>query len=160
MGREAAARGAGTMSLAQCHAMAAEDWTTREGLRDIARTRSAQIAGWRAPVAFALGYRTADGWQFPHVNPAGSGTGLSAVVLAEVVGYSHGTAEIAMTREQVARAVANLSPAEAVTDLKHPNLGAWRAVAAADAEEIAAVFIGDLTDPPAGAADAALRALL
>ncbi|OBF19707.1 hypothetical protein [Mycobacterium sp. ACS4331] len=139
--------------------MTGDDWSTREGLREISRRRSERIAGWRAPVAFAVGYDTGGGWEFPHVNRPGSGASLSAVVLAEVVGHSHGTREFAMTPAQVAHAIENLKPAEATTDLQHPNLAAWRAVADAKPERIAAVFVGDLTDPPAGPADTALRRL-
>jgi hypothetical protein len=53
-----------------------------------------------------------------------------------------------------------LTPAEVATDVTHPNLLAWRAVADADADEIAAVFIGSLDDESARPADAALRSRL
>ncbi|MCV7320860.1 hypothetical protein [Mycolicibacterium confluentis] len=139
--------------------MASDDWSTREGLREISRRRSEKIAGWQAPAAFAVGYDTGGGWEFPHVNRPGSGAGLSAVVLAEVVGYTSGTREFTMTRAQVAQAIENLKPAEATTDLQHPNLAAWRAVADAKPDAIAAVFVGEVTDPPAGPADTALRRL-
>ena len=55
-------------------------------------------------------------------------------------------------------AIAKLAPAEAATDVDHPNLAAWRAVQAAGGREIVAVFVGDVGDPPAGPADSALRA--
>ncbi|HYO00864.1 MAG TPA: hypothetical protein VET27_02770 [Mycobacterium sp.] len=56
--------------------------------------------------------------------------------------------------------ITQLAPAEAATDFSHPNLVAWRAVADAEADEIAAVFIGSLDDEPAGPVDAALRGKL
>lgn len=136
--------------------MATEDWSTLAGLREISRVRSERIPGWQAPVAFAVGYESQGDWVFPHINRPGV-HGLPAVLLAEVLGYASGTAEYAMTAAQLAEAIARLAPAEAATDVNHPNLGAWRTVQAAEPAAIAAVFIGDLADPFAGPVDAALR---
>ncbi len=142
--------------------MPTEDWTTPDGLRDIARARAARIDGWRAPVAFGVGHRSADGgdWIFRHVNTSGAPSALSAVLLAETVGYVSGTAEIPMTDTQLDAAIGKLAPAAAAPSLRHANLQAWRDIAAMRPAELAAVFVGDLTDPPAGPADAALRRLL
>lgn len=139
--------------------MADEDWSTVEGLREIARVRAAAIPGWRAPTGFAVGYRAGDEWVFPHVNKPGSPAGLTVVVLAEVTGYVSGTREYRLTAAQLADAIANLAPAEAATGIAHPNLAAWRAVAAARPAEIVAVFVGDRDDPATGPADTALRAM-
>ena len=136
----------------------AEDWTTAEGLRDIAVARSTKINGWQQPAAFAVGYLDNGEWVFPHVNRAGAG--LTAVVLAQTVGHRHGTHEYRLTPGQLATAIEGLKPAEAATTLQHPNLAAWRIVAALDADTVVAVFIGDPADPPAGPADRALRVLL
>jgi hypothetical protein len=57
-------------------------------------------------------------------------------------------------------AIAQLAPAEAAAGVSHPNLVAWRAVAAAEPLEIAVVFIGSVDDPPAGPADTDLRSRL
>lgn len=138
-------------------AMTTEDWSTRAGLREISRTRSERIPGWRAPAAFAVGYESKGAWVFPHINRPGGTHGLPAVLLAEVLGYTSGTAEFGVTPAQLADAIAELEPAEAATAVEHPNLGAWRTVQAADPATIAAVFIGDLEDPFAGPVDAALR---
>lgn len=142
--------------------MPPEDWTTSDGLRDIARTRAARIDGWRAPAAFGVGYRTADSgdWIFPHVNNPDAPSALSAVLLAETIGYVSGTAEFPMTIRQLDRAIGRLAPAAAAPALRHANLQAWRDIAAVRPAEIVAVFVGDPTDPPAGPADAALRRLL
>jgi hypothetical protein len=137
-------------------AMATEDWSTRAGLREISRVRSERIEGWQAPVAFAVGYESEGAWVFPHINRPGT-HGLPAVMLAEVLGHASGTAEYAMTAAQLTEAIAELEPAEAATDVDHPNLGAWRTVQAAEPAAITAVFVGDLQDPLAGPADAALR---
>ena len=140
--------------------MADEDWATLAGLREIARERAARIPGWQAPVAYAVGYRSDDGWHFPHVNQPSGTHGLPAVILAECVGHASGTREFSMTPAQLDDAIAQLAPAEAAAGVSHPNLVAWHAVAAAEPLEIAAVFIGSVDDDPAGQADAALRSRL
>lgn len=109
-------------------------------------------------MAYAVGFRRGQDWVFPYVNRPGGTHGLPAVILAEVVGYSHGTREISISAACLAQAITALQPAEAATDVDHPNLAAWRTIAAADPREIAAVFVGSLGDPFAGPADAALRA--
>jgi hypothetical protein len=140
--------------------MADEDWTTLTGLREIARARAALIAGWQAPVAYAVGYRGDDGWHFPHVNQPSGAHGLPAVILAECVGHTSGTREFSMTPGQLDEVIARLAPAEAAAGVNHPNLVAWRAVAVAEPVEMAVVFIGSVDDDPAGPADAALRSRL
>ena len=140
--------------------MTDEDWTTLAGLREIARSRAERIPGWQAPVAYAVGYRDDDGWHFPHVNQPSGTHGLPAVILAECVGHASGTREYSVTPAQLGDAIARLEPAEATAGVSHPNLVAWRAVAAAEPSEIAVVFIGSVDDDPAGPADAALRSWL
>lgn len=136
-----------------------EDWTTVAGLREIANTRAARIPGWRAPAGFAVGYLDSGEWVFPHVNKPGSPSALSAVLLAELLGYAGGTGEYRMTATQLAGAIAGLAPAEATAGVKHANLTAWRTVAAAGPHEVVAVFVAAVGDPVAGPADAAMRAL-
>ena len=137
--------------------MVTEDWSTRSGLREISQIRSAAIPGWQAPVAYAVGFLRDDKWVFPYVNKPGGPHGLPAVILAETVGHRSGSHEYRVTSDQLAHAIAQLAPAEAATDISHPNLAAWRAVRAAGAGEIVAIFVGDVDDPPAGPADTALR---
>lgn len=142
--------------------MSTEDWSTPEGLRAIARSRAERIGGWRAPVAFAVGYRTSDAgeWVFPHVNEPGRASALSAVLLAETVGYAAGTAEFVLTGRQLAAAIERLSPAEATPGIRHANLEAWRGIGATEPAEIVAVFVADIGDAPVGPADEAFRRLL
>jgi hypothetical protein len=140
--------------------MADEDWTTLTGLREIARVRAERIPGWQAPVAYAVGYRGADGWHFPHVNQPSGTHGLPAVIVAECVGHTSGTREYSVTPARLGDAIARLEPAEAAAGVSHPNLVAWRAVVSAEPDEIAVVFIGSVDDHPAGPADAALRSWL
>ncbi|MCE5291737.1 MAG: hypothetical protein LLG14_21210 [Nocardiaceae bacterium] len=133
------------------------DWTTAAGLKAIRLARSAAIPGWRDPLTYAVGYRDQGEWVFPYINELHGIHVLPAVVLAEIVGHSSGDREYALSREQLAAAIANLAPAEAATDIEHPNLAAWRATAAADASVIAAVFIESLDAPISGDAEQALR---
>ncbi|GFG83301.1 hypothetical protein MPRG_65770 [Mycobacterium paragordonae] len=137
-----------------------EDWSTLAGLREVSRVRSGRIPGWSAPVAYAVGFFDGREWKFPYVNRPGGTHDLPAVMLAEVVGYGGGTHEFHLTAEQLAIAIAKLAPAEAVSDVDHPNLMSWRSIAAAAPSQIAAVFVGSLEDQPAGNADVALRLLL
>lgn len=137
----------------------ADDWTTPTGLAEIARTRGERIEGWRAPVAFAVGHLVDGGWVFPHLNRPGGRHALSAVLLAEALGYRCGTAELPVSDAQLADAIARLAPAEATPGIRHANLIAWRETAAEPGAKVA-VFVGDLTDPVAGSADEALRRLL
>ena len=137
-----------------------EDWSTLTGLHAIRRVRSSQISGWQSPAAYAVGYASGSEWVFPHINAPGGSHELPAVILAEILGYSSGTREFHLSSRQLEEAIAALSPAEAATDVDHPNLASWRKVAARRPREIVAVFIGAMDDESAGPADNALRAAL
>ena len=127
------------------------------------------IDGFEHPAAFAVGVGTVGpsgavlDTLYPVVN--GGAPSLPAVVMATVAGHVAGTATYLLTREQLADAVDRLAPAEACTDVPHPNLGAWRVLldladtpAPLGGERVlVAAFIGDLTDPIIDAHDAYLR---
>ena len=116
------------------------DWSTVDGLAAIREHLAARIEGWRQPVAYAVGLSPASSspeWDFAHVNTPGGRHGLAA-------------------------AVESLAPAQACTEVEHPNLAAWRA-ALADLEgnparEAVAVFVADLDDPVTSEADGSMRA--
>jgi hypothetical protein len=137
--------------------MDTEDWATLAGLADIKRSRSARIPGWQAPVVYAVGYCSGGDWIFPHINRPGGRHGLPAVMLAEIVGYSSGTYEFPLSVTQLTDAIRSLEPAEATTEVDHPNLQAWRAIAVEQPSDVTAVFIGNLDDEPVGPADRELR---
>ena len=85
-----------------------------------------------------------------------------AVVLATILGHDGSTASLPVTAHQLAAAVESLAPAQACTEVEHPNLAAWRA-ALADLEgnparEAVAVFVADLDDPVTSEADGSMRA--
>lgn len=143
------------------------DWSTPEGLAAIRESLAATIEGWQPPAAYAVGLSSASSSpevEFPHVNPPGGAHRLPAVILAKLVGHSHGTQTYELSPAQLSAAVESLSPAEACTSLEHPNLAAWRVVqsqlASNPARTAYAVFIGDLEDPVGSEAEATLRTLL
>ncbi|MBD3783373.1 MAG: hypothetical protein IE926_10535 [Micrococcales bacterium] len=140
------------------------DWSTPEGLAAIRDHLAARIEGWREPAAHAVGLSPASStpeWVFPHVNGPGGRHGLPAVVLATILGHDGSTATLPLSRGDLEAAVESLAPAEACTDLDHPNLAAWREVLheldGNPAREAVAVFVADLADPVTSEADASLR---
>jgi len=134
-----------------------DEWGTLQGLKAIRQRLEGLIDGWRAPAAYGIAL---DG-DFDHVNLPGGTHGLPAVVLATVLKHDGDTATVELGRAQLDEAIRALQPAEACTDVPHPNLAAWRAVASAYDERggvIEAVFVRDLADPVTSPTDAALRA--
>ncbi len=143
------------------------DWSTPEGLAEIARRLAGAIDGWRDPVMYAVGLSSATSspeWEFPHVNAPPSGTPLPAAVLATVLRHDGSTATVELTTSQLEAAVESLAPAEACTSREHPNLEAWRALltdARANPARVAvAVFVADADDPVTSEADGAMRLLV
>jgi hypothetical protein len=134
-----------------------DEWSTLDGLAAIRERLEAVLEGWLAPTAYGVAL---DG-EFPHVNLPGGRHRLPAVVLGTVLKHDGSTATIEMTRDQLAEAVTTLAPAEACTEVDHPNLAAWRRVLAeADGKPIAAVFVSSIEDEVTSDADAILRSSL
>lgn len=134
-----------------------EEWSTLEGLGRIRERLAAQIDGWRHPVSYALAL---DG-EIGHVNEPGGMHRLPGVVLATVLKHDGSTATLEVTPQQLDEAIAALAPAEACTEVDHPNLADWRAVRArlaASGGTLSAVFVRDAADEASSATDAALRA--
>jgi len=129
-----------------------EQWHTREDI-DAARARFEQaIPGWQRPSAWAIG-RAADEdtTLFERINVGDSY--LPAVVLATVCGHVDGSGSYPLTVDELDRVIQLLAPAEACTEMEHPNLGVMRAMRAdlGDDDLAVVVFIGDLgehTDDP------------
>jgi hypothetical protein len=146
------------------HAVTDERWTTAEEIAAARERMEAAIEGYERPAAFALGLAGEDGAAagdvFPRVNSGANF--LPAVVLATVCGHVRGTATYVLGEQGLQRAIDLLAPAEACTELDHPNLAAWRQVRAAMADRPGAqavgVFLGDLEpSPTAGAYERLLR---
>lgn len=146
-----------------------ESWSTLAEL-DAARDRfAAALDGYQAPAAYGLGVATLgpsgqvlDTW-FPHVN---RGTGpLPAVVLAGTTGYRSTTSSFRVSADDLDAAIATLTPADATTEIPHPNLWTWRSIRAAldgplsggRTRVAVAVYIADLDDAPVDIHDAYLR---
>lgn len=141
------------------------DWSTAAGLAAIKDHLAGRIDGWVQPVAWAVGASPATSdpdWEYPHVNAPGGRHGLAAVVLASALRHDGSTATLTVAPSQLAAAIEALEPAQACTEVEHPNLAAWRTVATEvegnPAREIVAVFVADLDDPASSDADGSMRA--
>ncbi|TWG22801.1 hypothetical protein FHX75_121337 [Micromonospora palomenae] len=122
-----------------------------------ARDRFERELRWRRPVLHGIGFpsvdlaypRSPEDICFLRVN--GAGNVLPAAVLATVVGWHGGTGSVRVTQEQLGRAIELLAPAEACTDVPHPNLAVWREVYGwswgDDGEDLVAVFDADPDEP-------------
>jgi hypothetical protein len=132
---------------------AREDWSTPAGLKAIAAEHRRRIPGWRDPSGFAVGVRpTPDGDPtFGLVNGPAAGASLTAVLLAEVLGHTGGEAVYELDRPTLDAAIASLARAEATVELGHPNLAAWREIAAANPAQVVAVFLDEPQPDGAGA---------
>ncbi|MGR6965466.1 hypothetical protein ACU610_13460 [Geodermatophilus sp. URMC 61] len=140
--------------------MTDERWTTPEDLAAARARLEAAIDGYERPAAYALGLagreraatedRAPAEDVFPRINSGGNF--LPAVVLATVCGHVRGTATYVLDQQRLQQAIDLLAPAEACTDLDHPNLAAWRQVRAELADrpgaQVVAVFLGDLEPSP------------
>lgn len=135
-----------------------DEWSTLDGLARIRERLGAQIDGWVPPASYAL---AVDG-ELPYVNQPGGRHGLPGVVLATVLKHDGSTATLDVSRQQLDEAINALAPAAACTDVDHPNLAAWRAIAARLDERgsgtVQAVFVRSTDDPVGSDLDAALRA--
>ena len=146
-----------------------ESWNTVDDLHAARERFEAAMPGYTAPASYAVGVATIgpsgavlDVW-YPHVNT--SAHKLPCAVLATECGYRTGTETFMLSTEHLARAVDRLSPAEACTELDHPNLRTWRALLRlaqaapppGGSRAFVAAFVGDFSDPLADACDAYLR---
>ncbi|WP_220454082.1 pyridoxamine 5'-phosphate oxidase family protein [Nocardioides immobilis] len=135
-----------------------DEWSTLEGLAAIRERLGAQIDGWEFPASYAV---AVDG-DFPHVNQPGGVHKLPAAVLGTVLKHDGSTATLEVSRQQLDEAITTLAPAAACTDIDHPNLAAWRAIAerldAHGGGTVTAVFVRSVDDPVGSELDAALRA--
>jgi hypothetical protein len=124
-----------------------EQWSTPEQI-DAARERFERaVPGWQRPAAWAIGRAVdEDTTLFDRINVAESY--LPAVILAIVCGHVNGSGSYPLTVEDLDRAIEMLAPAEACTEVEHPNLAVMRRLRAdlGDDELAIVVFIGDLSD--------------
>lgn len=132
-----------------------DEWSTLAGLRAIRERLEGVLDGWQAPVAWTV---AVDG-QPGHVNVPGGMHALAAVALGTVLRHDGSTATVQLTHDQLAEAVRALEPAEACTEVPHPNVASWRRQLESLTGEsrVEAVFVRDLADPVTSPVDAALR---
>nr|WP_170293623.1 hypothetical protein [Nocardiopsis sinuspersici] len=139
----------------------AERWTTKEEIVAARERLEAAHPGWRRPAAYGVGLVHAGETVFELANEGGGY--LPAVVLARAVGHRSGTASHPLPTSRLEAAVAELAPAEACTELEHPNLHHWRELLGRVADgggELVAVFVDDPADGPVDDHDRALRVAL
>ena len=146
----------------------AEAWRTQEELNTARDTIERTLESYKRPAAFGLGLATVGpsgatlDTYFPRANAGGNF--LPAAVLADVTGYRSGTTSIRLDEATFARAITMLTPAEACTDLPHPNLWGWQLIQKlrtaprlGGTRHVVAVFLEDLTDPIVDTSDAFFR---
>ncbi|MEV8515062.1 hypothetical protein [Dactylosporangium sp. NPDC051484] len=135
-----------------------ERWETVEAIAAARDRFEAAIPGWRPPAAFGIARDGADGPSFARVGSAENR--LPAAVLATVCEHVGGSGSYRLGRDDLERVIGLLAPAQACTDVEHPNLVAWQRLYAdlAPGEHVVAVFAADLTDAAGDRYVAALQA--
>lgn len=127
-----------------------ERWETIEAVNAACAAKEAAL-GWERPAAWGL--LTPDG---AVVRANVHSAYLSAVVLATVLGHRAGSRSYPLTGDAIARAITMLEPAEAGTELPHPNLAALRLVG----DGALAVFVSEADFVGDAGGDAHITALL
>jgi hypothetical protein len=130
-----------------------ERWETIEQI-NAARAAMAARLGWEQPAAWGL--LTPDG---AVVRANVRGGYLPGVVLATVVGYRSGDASYPLTASAITEAIAMAEPAEACTDIPHPNVAALRLLSGGEAV-VAFVSEAGFVEDVEASADKYVAALL
>ena len=140
---------------------APEQWSTDEEVQAAKARYRASIPGYEPPVAYGVA-RVDDELVWGHINEVGGTHMLPAVILASVCGHAAGNATYELSATQFDDAIVRLTPAEACTDYDHPNLWSWRVLAASGGatSSYVAVFVNDLSLPPANDHERQFRAQL
>jgi hypothetical protein len=142
-----------------------ESWQTLDEII-AARTRIiASLNGWQHPAANGIGFvplgEEPRAEHFPVVNT--NHHLLPGAIASAVLGYRRGSCVLEVSRTALDLIIERLEPAEACTEVQHPNLWMWRdtfraQLDAGAAGRVVAVFVASLDDPVAGPEDAAFRA--
>jgi hypothetical protein len=131
-----------------------ERWETVDAVNTARAAMEARL-GWEQPVAWGL--LTSDG---AVVRANVRGGYLPAVALATAVGHRGGSRSYPLTDSAIAEAVAMAEPAEACTEIPHPNIAALRLLDGGDAVVAyvaEADFVEDVEDRYAAALLAEIR---
>lgn len=142
-----------------------EHWRTLDEIIAARTGIIASLSGWQHPAANGIGFvplgEEPRAEHFPIVNT--DEHLLPGAIASAVLGYRRGTCVLEVSRAALDLMIQRLEPAEACTDVQHPNLWMWRdtfrsLLDAGVAGRVVAVFVASLDDPVAGPEDAALRA--
>lgn len=127
-----------------------ESWETADEVVAAKQRFIAAMPGFVLPTTYSVARCDHDGFTFAYVNEPGGMHELPAAVLATVCGYRHGNATIELTRDELARAVDLLAPAEPCKAFDHPNLWSWRRLLAESPPDatFVVVCIADTAAPP------------
>ena len=129
----------------------------------------AAIDGYQRPAAFGLGVATrgpsGDILDVSYPRPNVDTSSFVAAALATASGHVSGTQSYELTPEAIDSLIEIVEPAEACTDVEHPNVAAARAIRSMQdapaprggGRVVVAAFIQDLDDDPVDAVDAYLR---
>ena len=144
-----------------------ERWETLDEII-AARSRIAEsLSGWVQPEAHGIGFIPEGQEPSPEHFPVANSREhvLPGVIAASVLGYRSGSCVLEVSRQALDEIITRLEPAEACTEVPHPNLWLWRDTFLASLEggargRLVAVFVASLDDPVAGPEDAAFRGAL
>lgn len=144
-----------------------ERWETLDEII-AARTRIARsLVGWVQPAATGIGFvplgEEPRAEHFPVVNT--DDHVLPGVIAASVLGYRRGSCVLEASVAAFDTIIETLQPAEACTEVPHPNLWHWRdtirpLIRQGAAGRVIAVFLASTDDPVMGPEDAAFREAL
>jgi hypothetical protein len=122
----------------------AETWPTLDDIAAARQRYEAKIPGWQRPAAWALTKRDADGVEVVQLNV--DGHHLPAVVIASVVGHVAGSAAYDLDQPTLLQVNELIAPAEACTEIPHPNLWALQKLAK-EGHGVTVVYVGDMAQP-------------
>jgi hypothetical protein len=141
-----------------------ETWDTADKIANAMQRFGDRMHGWRAPAAYGvvlvpqscLGTSSV---RFPVVNVPVHG--LPAMVMGLITGRRSETGTYDLSPSELNAAIALLAPAEAARMFNHPNLLAWRKIAAdwrgAPLAQAFVVFVADFSHDVTSSYDEALR---
>lgn len=125
---------------------------------------ASRMSGWQTPAAYGVvlvpqSLLGTSGVHFSVVNVPVHG--LPAMVMGLLTGRRAETGTYELSPSELDAAIALLAPAEAARMFNHPNLLAWRQIAADwrrdSSAHVFVVFVSDFSDDTSGPYDEALR---
>lgn len=131
-----------------------ETWGTLDEIIAARSRIAADLPGWTQPEGQGIGLIPSGSAPLPEHFPVANTVQhvLPGLVAAAILGYRRGSCVIDITRAQLEAIIEMLAPAEACTEVPHPNLWLWRDtfLPALDVDpdaRLVAVFIETLDAP-------------